>query len=117
MKIIDLLNKIANDEEIPKKIKFNNYIYAYHDKEHGYCRHNYDCTYICMNAEYHLFDILNDEIEIIEEDNNKIEHFGWCTIIDHNFKEKKKKQIEMETDIQNLGRKLNEIIDKLNGDN
>ena len=68
MKIIDLLNKIANGEEVPKKIKFNDYEYLYHDKEHGYCRSDYDCTYICLDSEYYLFDILNEEVEIIEEE-------------------------------------------------
>lgn len=29
IKIIDLLNKIANGEEVPKKIKINNVIYEY----------------------------------------------------------------------------------------
>ena len=66
MKIIDLLNKIANGD-IPKNIKFNDYEYSYHDKEHGYCRYNYDNTYICIDTEYYLFDILNDEVEILEK--------------------------------------------------
>ena len=72
IKIIDLLTKIANGE-IPKKIKFNEYEYTYHDKEHGYCRHAYDCTYICMNTEYYLIDILNDEVEIIEDIEEKLD--------------------------------------------
>ena len=67
MKIIDLYNKIANEGKIPKKIKFNGYEYLYHDKEHGYCRNDYDCNYICLDSEYYLFDILNDEVEILEE--------------------------------------------------
>ena len=67
MKIIDLLNKIANGEEVPKKIK-NTWIYEW----------NYDCTreeYCYMQKNGDRFDsdwliesILNDEIEIIEED-------------------------------------------------
>ena len=28
MKVIDLLNKIANDEEVPKRIKYNTKIYV-----------------------------------------------------------------------------------------
>jgi len=67
MKIIDLLNKIANGEEKPK-IKFNNSIYEYHDKEHGYCRYYHDNTYICLETDYYWFDILNDEVEILEEE-------------------------------------------------
>ena len=66
MKVIELLNKIANDGKKPK-IKFNNSIYEYHDKEHGYCRYYHDNIYICLNTEYYWFDILNEEVEIIEE--------------------------------------------------
>ena len=35
MKIIDLLNKIANGEEVPKKIKYKNKIYEW--KEYDVC--------------------------------------------------------------------------------
>ena len=65
--IYELLG-MAKDGKAPKKIKFNNSIYKYRDKEHGYCRSAYDSTYICLNADYCLFDILNDEVEILEED-------------------------------------------------
>ena len=56
MKVIDLLNKIANGEEAPKKIK-----YPIGDCEEFYLVGLYE----------RLFDediILNDEIEIIEEE-------------------------------------------------
>lgn len=53
MTVIQLLNKIANGEKY-SKIKFNNNVYEYHDKEHGYCRHYYDNTYICLNSEYNF---------------------------------------------------------------
>lgn len=66
VKIIDLLNKIANDEEVPEKIKINNVIYEY--RGYMYCteKANY------QNIEDYLFgkwnfNILNDEVEIIEE--------------------------------------------------
>ncbi len=36
MKIIDLLNKIANKEEVPKKIKVHNTIYEWKYKEEAY---------------------------------------------------------------------------------
>lgn len=78
MKVIDLFNKIANGEEPPEKIKFNGYEYSYHDKEHGYCRYNYDCIYICFDSEYYLFDVLNDEVEILEEEKKipeKLEYY------------------------------------------
>ena len=66
MKIIDLLNKIANGEEVPKKIKYKNIIWHFNKK---------DKTYYMNNTEIELFYIeklaekLNDEVEIIEEKN------------------------------------------------
>ena len=66
IKIIDLLNKIANGEEVPKKIKVGNnfyYEYAenidYRSKEGTYL---FD-TYIQINKED-----MNMKVEIIEED-------------------------------------------------
>ena len=68
MKIIDLLNKIANGEEVPNKFKYDNLIFtkrwdnAYFDND-GDDLFNSLCT---------DFSNLNDEVEIIEED-KKIE--------------------------------------------
>ena len=66
MKIIDLLNKIANDEEIPKKIKFENDIYEYENKECGYVREENGIYYMFMNEIGNWY--LNDEVEILEEE-------------------------------------------------
>jgi hypothetical protein len=70
MKIIDLLNKIANGEEVPKKfiIKgscFKDLYYEYNEK--------YDCyDLIGKNFKYGCYVFgygeLNEEVEIIEED-------------------------------------------------
>ena len=76
MKIIDLLNKIANEHKVPEKIKFNDYEYLYHDKEHGYCRPAYDCTYICFDTDFNIYEVLNDEVEILEEEPRDIEVCG-----------------------------------------
>lgn len=62
MKVIDLLNKIANGEEIPKKIKFDYHYYIYDE--------NYNTYYQEMSGGNQLritINELNDEIEIIEE--------------------------------------------------
>lgn len=60
MKIIDLLNKIANGEEVPETIKYNNFIYKY-DKY--ICDYDGDDLYLFDNT-----DKLNDEVEILEEE-------------------------------------------------
>ena len=69
MKVIDLLNKIANGEEIPNRIKYQNKIYHYKgddystfDEEDWLFSENY------TNKTTWLDEFLNDEVEIIEED-------------------------------------------------
>ena len=75
MKIIDLLNKIANGEEVPKKIrigletyKFCNGCGVYEDE--------------CERDLVIRYNMLNDEVEIIEEepeiDIQGIEEIGKC---------------------------------------
>lgn len=65
MKVIDLLNKIANDEEVPKYIKYYDIL---HQKEDTMM-----CCYnnIIYKLDNNIIDLL-DEVEIIEE-NKKIE--------------------------------------------
>ena len=72
MKIIDLLNKIANGEEVPKKIKYKGHIYQYQYKDIKEA--NIINYYHSEETHHHLIDggwhdiRLNDEIEIIEEE-------------------------------------------------
>ena len=68
MKVIDLLNKIANGEEPPKKIKRKEIIFTLED----------DIDYVNENKRFLMGDIictnkddLNSEIEIIEEPKGK----------------------------------------------
>lgn len=69
MKIIDLLNKIANGEEVPKKIKYNGIEYKktrviLDDNRHwnNYIDKDIKCLFpVNMNK-------LNIEVEIIEEE-------------------------------------------------
>lgn len=65
MKIIDLLNKIANGEEVPKKIKYDDDIYIHVD---NYCYYCQETNEILSQNIYAEFSRLNDEVEIIEEE-------------------------------------------------
>lgn len=71
IKVIDLLNMISKGEEVPKKIRFENYFYIWRNVEK-----NYYCKQINHSLESiigdYLFNNLNLELEIIEED-KKIE--------------------------------------------
>ena len=97
MKVIELLNKIANGEEVPKKIKIKQWENNAEDED----------------LEYELFDRLynedfelNDEVEIIEED-KKIEKLD--LILDEHFSND-----ELQAYIKETQEKVNEIIDKIN---
>ena len=60
MKIIDLLNKIANGEEVPKKIKYDNIIFEYDGIY-------YMAEYTYLDKYCDLSRVLNDTLEILEE--------------------------------------------------
>jgi hypothetical protein len=70
MKVIDLLNKIAKGEEVPKKIKYTWFYEWSHDNtrnEYCYMQKNGDR----FDSDWLIESILNDEIEIIEEVEDK----------------------------------------------
>lgn len=105
MRIIDLLNKIANGENIPKKIKYRNDIYEY-DGGFDFVRDNIEHPYFAENY-CNDYEDLNSELEIIEE-NTKIEKLGW---VDYNAKFTHK---DFNREFRNIANKIDEIIDKLN---
>ncbi len=101
MKVIDLLNKIANGEELPKVIKYENRILYLEDEADEYPP---TFNYYDKDGNNALFEgwigqYLNDEVEIIEENKEieKITNIG-------RFTRNQKK----------LAHKINELIDKVN---
>ena len=112
IKVIDLLNKIANGEEVPKRIKYKNEVREYVYDDRDYVNSN--------SSEFYLFygtmkartgidfvNALNDEVEIIEDtqkedkkiDNLKLNNSGLWT---------------GKTNTDLIVDKINEIIDKIN---
>ncbi|MBQ9607812.1 MAG: HNH endonuclease [Lachnospiraceae bacterium] len=80
MKIIDLLNKIANGEEVPEKIKYENEKFVFSDKTHQYYvgdNSNDINTYYDNSFKKRLYNFkqLNNEVEIIDDEE-------WKTIVD-----------------------------------
>ena len=82
MRIIDLLNKIANGEEVPKKIKFYGKYYIWYDNRYtgnkGYCLEPLKSdsnSFLEINTVYDL----KYEVEILEEENKieKLENGKW----------------------------------------
>ena len=117
IKVIDLLNMISKGEEVPKKIKWENIIYAYSEYDKDYLEYPFS------NEEYKgLFDMrdniltqfLNDEVEIIEED-KKIEKISWSEkeSLAGNLMASKKQEI-LARRTEKLKSSLNELIDEIN---
>ena len=110
MKVIDLLNKIANGEKLPKKIRVYGVIYTLDEDSLNYmdeeCKNDW-LDYIDGN------ELNTYEVEIIEED-KKIENLksyiscGW----DGTCKDLKRE--DLFNDLEKIGKKINEIIDKMN---
>ena len=109
IRVIDLLNKIANDIDVPpKNIKYNDKYFEYklwlEPNKYAYVEKGKNNTL----EEYCCFYDLNDEVEVIEED-NKIEK-----IYEDNDDFKNDKRLYRPTkNIKVLANKINEIIDYL----
>ncbi len=110
MKIIDLLNKIANNEELPKKIKYDGYEWIF-CKEFKDYKKEYDEYTDWLFEEYDLINSLNDEIEIIEDtkEDKPIEKIT----IDLNYANHYSKA-NVKANGKYLAEKINEIIDVVN---
>lgn len=109
MKVIDLLNKIANGEEVPKKIKFKDEVFEF---ENGmYMSETNDYL-----EEYTDYTMLNNEVEIIEED-KKIRKLDF--IEENTFSKRQKGMTNedrrlLDSNFKEIGNKINEIIDYIN---
>ena len=66
MKIIDLLNKIAKGEEVPKKFTYNEELWIYDAPYCTYRNNKDDIFEHCI-----IFESLNNEIEILKEVEDK----------------------------------------------
>lgn len=113
MKIIDLLNKIANGEEVPKKIRISHWCYKFEWVEHltNYYDKSNDIdlmSCLSMNKEE-----LNYEVEILEED-KKIEKIK----IDDQDRIQALSTgnyvYKVNQPTKNIIYKINELIDKVN---
>ena len=115
MKVIDLLNKIANNEEVPKKIKYQGDIYLYNEDENVY-----EGLEECVTLLENVYECdLNDEIEIIEEEKDKeINYVSTYVLCDIDFERKGKyslKAVEIiDKAFEEYSETINNLIDELN---
>lgn len=122
IKTIDLLNKIANGEEIPKKILLNGIVFKYQGddylykdedkKEHWLFSVSYTDKYMWLK------NFLKAEIEIIEEP-KKIEKLPYYSLKkiqkSKNKDERYENRLELlEKRINDYHNKINELIDEIN---
>lgn len=84
MKIIDLLNKINNNEEVPEKIKFNGIVFEYDKRQQEYNYKNDDGYYETLlyrvMTTHFIRSLLRAEVEVIEE-NKEIEELDNMELI------------------------------------
>lgn len=130
MKIIELLNKIANGEEVPKKIKVDWKIYEYQGDDYGHKQDDNGIItdWLFTDNEIEKYDyiseFLNDEIEIIEEEiigeKKKIKKLDSFDIAKQDEDEIGPDTIlELDYDgvsntLNKVYHKINELIDKVN---
>lgn len=118
IKIIELLVRIANKEEVPKKIKYRNKIWEYTSTVKGKGYQYYSVLYqewkTLQNLVY-LEECLNDEVEIIEE-NKEIEKIKMYRDEEGDyFLSSKGKKIYVSCDeIDFVVDRFNELIDEIN---
>ena len=108
IKVIDLLNKIANGKT-PKHIIYNFYTYEYHREQNDYFNKNIGYLF----DKYNVSGILHDTVAIIEDtlkEDNKIVKLGAFDI-----KKFYEDYPETATFILEMFKKQEEIIDKVNG--
>lgn len=105
MKIIDLLVKISQGERMPKKIKYEGFVWEYDKVAKDYYRNDIDEEYIYLFQDLFKKEtgfFINNEIEVIEED-KKLEH---CLKSDRFPRD--------EDEIEHLRTKIDELIDVVN---
>lgn len=117
IKIIDLFNKIANDEEVPNPIMLNNVVFHYDDDAQDYengFEYLFRDSFSNFGRSDEFLNIEVEEVEIIEEEKEleKIRMNGNCffseSINAWINKEKSSAYCEF------LSNKINELVDEIN---
>lgn len=108
IKIIDLLNKIANGEEVPDKIKYNSIIYNWDIK--GYL--HYEDEHYSERAfleGYRTDMVLNDYVEILEDNTEEIEELPKM-----NFFELVTDEVKTAMAMEKIKLKVDELVKAIN---
>lgn len=113
MKIIELLVRIANNEEIPKKIKYQGELWEYNEFYDDYEKDN---TYLFgyLFAHENTNDFINDEVEIIDKKMCKINLYYSVPNKIHDMKVLRETLEQIIENQRTQEDKINELIDKVN---
>ena len=112
IKIIDLFNKIANNEKVPKHIILNNIVFHYDDDVQDY---ENDFEYLFRDSFSNFGrseDFLNievEEVEIIEEE-KEIEKLGK----NFTFEDSTNELTKGDWQVSVISQKVNELVDEIN---
>ncbi len=111
IKIIDLLNKKANNEKMPKKFKYKNYIFKLDDVN----EYTIDKEKQVAFTELIQFNLnnLNDEIEILEENTEEIEELNAYKLMESPYMANLLKEQRYDKFMELLKQSEVEIADKL----
>lgn len=107
IKMIDVINKIANGE-IPKAIKYHNKIYKYvkNEEEEGYLNADFGGDWLINIIQWDDIKELNQEVEILEDNTEEIETIDDVIHLD-SF-------VEVENDLTEVRKKINELVRTIN---
>lgn len=105
IKVIDLFNKIANEEDVPKEINYKNSFYKWEQYHEKYWY--YETGLAFYRGLYFNDNMLNDTVEIIQEqqeiDIQSIEDLPqWVTRRDGEVTQQEGKRLEMAEKINKL---------------
>ena len=114
IKIIDLLNKLANGEEVPAKFTYKGFLWEYDIRSKMwfmYYQKNGETLNHRLDKFFFLNLCLNDEVEVVEED-KLIELLDYEEII--YYADNKEIETKREVSKRKIVDKINEIIKKVN---
>ena len=114
--IIELINKIANREEVPQKIKYIDKIYIYTEENQDYLDTEDEfCLLGYTFGNLSTRDFINDKVEILEEDKDieelKIENDNPTHFY---IRDEKGTKCGMTKHSKMIAEKLNEVIREVN---
>ena len=112
IKIIELLNKIANREEVPKKIIFLNETLEYDidcQDYKGFSKTGSGAFFSYLFTNEPTQNFINDRVEILEDNTEEIEDLkGWLLASTEDDYE------AINATLDRFGKKINELVKRIN---